>query len=292
MFLIPLRNSISLAERVAELSDNLTFLTPNVRSFNNGEISIAFRNSIDSAVIIAQTESDSDWIELFLLLDSLCNVSNITLCLTYMGYSRQDQQNPNESMATRMFSKILESFKISRCIILDNHSEPLLRIPMQHISARKIFEDDIKDRYSLDRVVLVSPDLGGVRRAYDMSRSLKCDFIICNKSKNVFGELKRIDPIGSVEGKLCILVDDMIDSGATICHAASSLIKAGASEVVAYCTHGIFSKGCLDRLSHSDISEIVFTDSIQRGSDIAPKPSKLRKISIDSLIVDAIKCIV
>ena len=137
--------------------------------------------------------------------------------------------------------------------------------------------------------MLVSPDLGGVRRAYDLSRSLKCEFIICNKAKTVFGELKRIDPIGSIKDKLCILIDDMIDSGSTICHAAESLIRAGARGVVAYCTHGVLSKGAIERLAASDISEIVLTDTIQK--DIV-FPSKIRKISIDSLLVDTIRCIV
>lgn len=299
--IIPLRNSIHLAKRVAEILE-YPLLTPCVRRFNNGEMSVAFRDRVDSAVVIAQTESDSDWIELFLLLDALRNARSLPLCLTYMGYSRQDQQNPNESMATRMFANILETFNISRCIIIDNHSDPMLRIPMEHMSARSLFEQDIRDRYGavaaadseseksrlMQTSVVVSPDLGGVRRAYEMSRSLKCDFIICNKSKNVFGELKKVDPIGSVEGKLCILLDDMIDSGATICHAAASLMKAGARDVVAYCTHGIFSKGCLDRVEDSPISELVVTDTIQKECKL---PSKIRKISVDSLIADAIKCI-
>ncbi|MBQ7674193.1 MAG: ribose-phosphate diphosphokinase [Alphaproteobacteria bacterium] len=283
------RNSADLATLVSEKLE-LPLVKPNVRCFNNKEICVSFRGYINHATVIAATETDNDWIELFLLLDALRSTKDITLCLTYMGYARQDQQNPNESMAARMFAGLLETMNISRCIMIDNHSEPLLRIPTQHISARTLFERDIADKYnSLDQIVLVSPDLGGVRRAYDMSRSLKCDFIICNKAKTVFGELKRIDPIGSVKDKLCILIDDMIDSGSTICHAAEALIRAGARGVVAYCTHGVLSKGSLERLASSDISEIVLTDSLQK--DIV-FPSKIRKISIDSLLVDTIRSIV
>lgn len=288
MMIICTRNSKILATSVSEKLE-FPLVVPNVRQFNNGEICVSFRGQINSATIIANTETDSDWIELFLLLDAMKGVKDITLCLTYMGYSRQDQQNSNESMAARMFASILETTNISRCIMIDNHSEPLIRIPTQHISARTVFERDIADKYSSDQVVLVSPDLGGVRRAYDMSRALKCEFIICNKAKTVFGELKRIDPIGSVKDKLCILIDDMIDSGATICHAAESLIRAGARGVIAYCTHGVLSKGSIERLASSDISEIVLTDTLQK--DIV-FPSKIRKISIDSLLVDAIRCIV
>ena len=288
MMIVCTKNSKNLATSVAEKLET-PLVIPNVRRFNNGEICVSFREQIATATIIANTETDSDWIELFLLLDSMKSVKDITLCLTYMGYSRQDQQNPNESMAARMFATLLETTNIARCIIIDNHSEPLLRIPTQHICARTLFERDIADKYSSDQIVLVSPDLGGVRRAYDLSRSLKCEFIICNKAKTVFGELKRIDPIGSIKDKLCILIDDMIDSGSTICHAAESLIRAGARGVVAYCTHGVLSKGAIERLAASDISEIVLTDTIQK--DIV-FPSKIRKISIDSLLVDTIRCIV
>lgn len=116
--IIPLRNSVSLSERISELCEN-PLVIPCVRCFNNGEISVAFRDPVDDAIIIAQTELNNDWIELFLLMDALRNAHSLTLCLTYMGYSRQDQQNPNESMAARMFAKLLENFKINRCIILD-----------------------------------------------------------------------------------------------------------------------------------------------------------------------------
>lgn len=283
------RNSELLAKSISEKLE-VSFIKPNVRCFNNGEICVSVLEPLTDAFVIAATETDNDWIELFLLLDSIREAQDITLCLTYMGYSRQDQQNPNESMAARVFASILETFHINRCVLIDNHSEPLLRIPTQHLSARTLFEHDIADKYnSLDQVVLVSPDLGGVRRAYDLSRSLKCDFIICNKAKTVFGELKRIDPIGSVKDKLCILIDDMIDSGATICHAAEALVRAGARGVVAYCTHGVLSTGALERLVLSDISEVILTDSLRK--DIV-FPSKIRKISIDSLLVDAIRCIV
>lgn len=287
MHIVCTRNSEILARKISDTLE-IPLVIPNVRCFNNKEISISFCESLESVFLITQTETDNDWIELFLTLDALRCCKNIVLCCTYMGYARQDQQNPNESMAAQMFARILETTNIAKCIVIDNHSEPFLRIPTLHLSARQIFERDIRDKYSLDQAILVSPDLGGVRRAYDMSRSLKCDFIICNKAKTVFGELKRIDPIGSVEGKLCIIIDDMIDSGSTVCHAAESLIKSGARGVIAYCTHGIFSKGSLERLASSDISEIVFTDSLQK--DIV-FPPKIRRLSIDSLLIDAIKYI-
>jgi ribose-phosphate pyrophosphokinase len=288
MDIIYTRNSEKLARSIAERLD-IPVVAPNVRRFNNGEICVWLHKPIRDAIVVASTETDGNWIELFLLLDALRGADRVILCLSYMGYSRQDQQNPNESCAAGMLARLLETMHISQCIIVDNHSEPLLRVPTQHISAKSIFEKDISDKFRHDQIVIVSPDLGGVRRAYDISRSLKCDFIICNKAKTVFGELKKIDPIGSVNDKICILVDDMVDSGATLCYAANSLMRAGSRGVLAYCTHGVLSNGALERLNESDITEIVLTDSVFGE---LPSSSKIRKLSIDSLIADAIRCIV
>jgi ribose-phosphate pyrophosphokinase len=288
MEIIHTRNSRKLAQAMATIM-RLTLYPGNVRRFSNDEISVSLRKSFREVIVVACTQDHDDWIELLLLLDALRGASKVILCMSYMGYSRQDQQIPNESFAAGMFAKILETMNISNLVIVDNHSEPLARIPTQHISAKSIFEKDILSKYRSDQIIVVSPDLGGVRRAYEISKSLNCSFIICNKSKNVFGELKKINPIGSVDGKVCVLIDDMIDSGATLCHASESLLRAGSRAVVAYCTHGVLSRGSVERLEKSDITEIVLTDSIFRDDFL---PSKFRKLSIDSLVVDAIRSIV
>lgn len=288
MEIIYTKKTEKLAKTVSEKTSFSAFPI-NVRRFNDGEIAVSLRKTFHDVVVIASTETNDDWIELFMLLDALRNSSNVILCLSYMGYSRQDMQFTNESFAAGLFPKLLENMNISRCIIIDNHSEPLFRIPMIHLSAQSIFEKDIAAKYTSNQVVIVSPDLGGVHRAYNIAKSLQCDFVICNKAKNVFGELKRVDHIGSVKDKICILIDDMIDSGATLCHASENLVNSGSRGVVAYCTHGVLSNGSIEKIEKSHISEIVLTDSIHKVENLS---GKFRKLSIDSLIVEAIQCIV
>lgn len=282
------RNSKTLAQFIAEKME-IPLIIPDVRRFNNGEICVSLQEQVECAIIVTQTKTDSDWIELFLLLDAIKNAKDITLCMTYMGYSRQDRQNPNESAAAKLFATLLETMNINRCVIIDNHSESFFRVPTWHISVCSLFEKDIANKYLTSRIILVSPDFGGSRRVYNMSKSLKCKFITCNKSKAILDESEKSELANSVKNKFCIVIDDMIDSGATICHTTEILTKAGAQGIAAYCAHGVLSNGAVERIASSAISEIVLTDTIQQ--DIA-LPSKIRKISAASLIVDAIRCIV
>jgi ribose-phosphate pyrophosphokinase len=287
MDIVYMKNSEKLALSISEKMAATAF-PANLRYFNNKEISVSVEKSFQDVVVIGCTKTNDDWIELLLLLDAIQGAENIVLCLSYMGYSRQDEHIPNESSAAGMFSRILEQMNVKKFIIVDNHSEPLTRIPTLHISANSIFEKDISTKYAQAQVAIVSPDFGGVRRAYEISKSIRSNLIICNKSKNVFGELKKVAPIGSVSDKICVLVDDMVDSGATLCRASESLIKAGSRGVIAYCTHAVLSDGAIERLDQSNITEIVLTDSIFIKNSL---PAKFRKLSIDSLLIDAIQYI-
>jgi ribose-phosphate pyrophosphokinase len=261
----------------------------NVRVFNNKELYVSLQGTYRDVVLVTSTVTNDDWIELFLLLDALKDARSVILCMPYMGYSRQDRQNQNESFAAALFPRLLESMNVAKCIILDNHSEPMMRIPTYHISARSIFETDIIRKYSGKQMVIVSPDIGGTYRADEYAKSIGCDFAICNKAKNVFGELKKVDQFGDVSNKMCILIDDIIDSGATLCYAAEALHKSGCNGIIAYCSHGIFSDGALEKLEKSHILEIVLTNSVVSAS---VSSTKLRKLSIASLIAETIRCII
>ncbi|MDR1561097.1 MAG: ribose-phosphate diphosphokinase, partial [Holosporaceae bacterium] len=244
--------------------------------------------SFQNAIVIASTVVNEDWIELFFLLDALRDAKNVILCVPYIGYSRQDVQNQNESFGSGLFSRFLETMNVSRCIFLDNHSKPTIRIPYIHLGADEIFKTDITSKYDASKITIVSPDIGGAYRANAISKTLKCDFALCNKAKDVFGELKKIDVVGNVVDKICIVVDDIIDSGATLCYAAEALLQAGCRGVAAYATHGILSKGSIEKLAKSSISEVTLTDSIFNNDIIS---SKIRKLSISSLIAETIRCI-
>ncbi|MDR0631955.1 MAG: ribose-phosphate diphosphokinase [Holosporaceae bacterium] len=287
MEIIHTRNSKELAKSLAkELS--FPIFSANVRRFNNDEISVSVPKRFHDVIVVASTVANEDWIELFLLLDALRDSKNLTLCVSYMGYSRQDTQNPNESFGADLFPRLLENMNIFRCIILDNHGEPRIRIPTIHVSPEKAFISDITSKYNSDKIVIVSPDIGGAYRAGSIAKAMGCNFAICNKVRDVFGELKKTDVIGDVKDKICVLVDDIVDSGATLCRAADSLSKHGCDGIVAYCTHGILSKGSVPKLEKSNIAEIILTDSIACPNELS---QKFRKLSIASLIAEAIRCI-
>jgi ribose-phosphate pyrophosphokinase len=287
MEIIHTRNSKELAKSLAkELS--FSVFPSNVRRFNNGEISVSVPKHFHDVIVVASTVTNEDWIELFLLLDALRDSENLILCMSYMGYSRQDSQNSNESFGAGLFPSLLESMNIFRCIILDNHGELHVRIPTIHISPEKIFISDITSKYSSSKIAIVSPDIGGAHRAGSIAKAMGCDFAICNKVRDVFGELKKTDVVGNVEDKICVLIDDIVDSGATLCHASNSLSEHGCRGIVAYCTHGILSKGSVSKLEKSNIAEITLTDSIACVENLS---QKFRKLSIASLIAEAIRCI-
>ncbi|MDR1236577.1 MAG: ribose-phosphate diphosphokinase [Holosporaceae bacterium] len=288
MEIIYTKNSKELAKA---LSKELSFsaFSANVRRFNNGEISVSLPKSFRNVIVLSSTVTNEDWIELFLLLDALRDAKNVILCMPYSGYSRQDVQIPNESFGAGLFSRLLEKMNISHCIMLDNHSEPFIRIPLIHISADKIFASSISSKYDAEKIVIVSPDIGGAYRANLIARAVGCDFALCNKVRDVFNKLKKVSVVGNVRGKICVLVDDIIDSGATICYAADALLNAGGTVVAAYATHAIFSEGAIEKLEKSGMVEVTVTDSVNVSENL---PTKFKKNSVASLIAEAVQCIV
>ncbi|MDR2106937.1 MAG: ribose-phosphate diphosphokinase [Holosporaceae bacterium] len=276
-------------EPAKSLAKELSFsaFSANVRRFANGEIVVSLPKSFREAIVLSSPVKNEDWIELFLLLDALREAEKLILCLPYMGYSRQDKLIGNESFGAGLFPRLLDTFNISRCIILENHCEPLIRTPTVSLSATGIFETNIMSKYSADRIVVVSPDIGGAYRANEVAKALRCGFAICNKARDVFGELKKTEVIGDVRDKICILIDDIVDTGATLCHAADALAKSGCRGTEARVVHGVLSPGSIARLEKSDIIEIVITDSICGNETLPPK---FKKISVASLMADAIRC--
>lgn len=284
MEIIYTRNSEKIAKDVAEKL-NLSTSPALVRKFNNDEMQVSLQKSFSDVMIIANTLTNEDWLELFLLLDALKNTKQINLCLTYMGYSRQDKINPNESTGNILFLNFLETFNISKFIFLDNHNEPLINSPFLHLSATPVFLEDIKSQYNSEEIVIVSPDFGRAKEAQFLAKSLKCDIAVCVKTRDVFNKINKIKVLGNVQNKICILIDDMIDSGGTLCHASNALLEVKACKVVAYATHGIFSQGAVQSLISSNIAEIVVTDSISNDN----LPMKFRKLSIVSLLAETMR---
>lgn len=293
MEIIYTRNSEKLAKSIAEKL-NLSTSPTLVKKFSNDEMQVSLQKDFSHATVVANTRTNEDWFELFLLLDALKNTRIVNLCLTYSGYSRQDKINPSESCGNALFLKFLETFNIAKFIFLDNHNEPILKSPFQHLSALPLFIRDIKNkiknkRYKTEDIVIVSPDLGRAKEAQFVAETLKTDLAVCVKSRNLFNKVNKIKVLGNVENKICVLIDDMIDSGATLCHASNALLEVKAYKVVAYATHGVFSQGALQSLASSNIAKIVVTDSIHCGDNLS---DKFEKLSVAGLLADTIRILI
>lgn len=282
--LIYTENTSHLAARVSR-ECMFPLFKNNVRIFSNREMSVSTAKSFRNAVLLASAVNNDDWFELFLLLDALRTAENILLCMPYCGYARQDHRAENESCGAELTLRFLENFSnVRRCIFLDRHREPNIRIPAVNLHAGEIFADDIRVRYS--SAVIVSPDFGGTERAADTAKFLSAPLVICNKYKNLLGIVKKICVIGDVKGKNCVLIDDMADSGATLCAAAGELMLQGASGVSAYVTHGLLSGRAVENIEKSMLKEVVITDSLPCPRDL---PEKFRVVSAASLIISAIR---
>lgn len=288
MEIIYTRNSEKLAKSIAEKL-NLSASPAIVKKFSNDEMLVSLQKNFSHVTVIANTLTNEDWFELFLLLDALKNTRIVNLCLTYSGYSRQDKINPNESCGNMVFLKFLETFNIAKFIFLDNHNESIIKSPFEHLSALPLFIRDIKNKYDTKDIVIVSPDLGRAKDAQFVAETLKTDLAVCVKTRNLFNKVTNVKVLGNVENKICVLIDDMIDSGATLCHASNALLEVKAYKVVAYATHGIFSQGALRSLASSNIAKIVITDSICCDDNLS---GKFERLSISELLANAIRILI
>lgn len=284
MEIIYTRSMTHLAQLISE-NLRLSRYSDNVCKFSN-EILVSVPKKFHEVIVLSSTVSHDDWIELILLLDALKEAKRIILCLSFMGYARQDKYESEVSSGFRVLSHLIEAENISHFIIVDNHCDLVFKKPSLNLSIATLFETDILQNHK-DADIIISPDLGGAKKAQRIAKALKCDFGLCIKNRNIFGILKESELIaGNVEGKNCILVDDIIDSGATVVEAAKELHKKGAKSITAYASHGLLNERSLDRIEKSDIIELVLTDSISRDSI---RCKKIRRISVALLISDVIK---
>ncbi len=261
-----------------------------VEKFNCGELKVLiYPFNTEEVIIITQTSSNEAWIELFLTLNVLRNVKKIILCITYLGYSRQDKDIPFSSKADTLFLTFLETFKnIFYCIFVDCHNKPYIKIPMIHLSTQELFIQDIQKHYKNKGVIIVSPDKGRAHISNSIAKILGCTSINGEKIRDDNGKIVHISFNCNLDNKLCILCDDIIDTGKTLLFSADQLFKMGTKEIVTYATHAVFNEKTEKLLSQSNITRIVITDSIQKKLKY---PNKFEKLSIVSLIVKTIQAI-
>lgn len=269
-----------------------------VNQFSDGEIQVNIEESIrGSHVYVIQSTSspvNDNLMELLIMIDALKRASakTINVVMPYYGYARQDRKaRAREPITAKLVANMLEKAGATRMLTLDLHAvqiQGFFDIPVDHLMGAPLIADYFIERGIMgDDVVVVSPDHGGVTRARKLAEYLKAPIAIIDKRRPKANVAEVMNIIGQVDGKKCVLIDDMIDTAGTISLAANALKEAGAKEVYASCTHPVLSGPALQRIEDSAIERLVVTDSIYLSDD--RKIDKIDEVSVGGLIGDAIK---
>tara|TARA_A100000164_G_scaffold361880_1_gene377189 strand:- start:232 stop:987 length:756 start_codon:yes stop_codon:yes gene_type:complete len=231
--------------------------------------------------------------ELLVALDALKrgSANRITAVVPYYGYARQDRKSgPRTPISAKLVANLITAAGAHRVVTLDLHAgqiQGFFDIPTDNLFAAPVFQADIKEKYGNQSLVIVSPDVGGVVRARALAKSLDADLAIIDKRRERAGVSEVMNIIGDVSNRHCILVDDIVDSGGTLCNAAEALMAAGGLSVSAYISHGVLSGGAVARVKNSPLKELVTTDSI-KATEAMLKAKNMRQISIAPLLGEAI----
>lgn len=292
-----LNSNRPLAEKIAN-AVGVELGKSSVNQFSDGEIQINIEESIrGSHVYLVQSTSspvNDNLMELLIMIDALKRASakTINVVMPYYGYARQDRKaRSREPITAKLVANMLEKAGTTRMLTLDLHAvqiQGFFDIPVDHLMGAPLIADYFLEReIQGDDVVVVSPDHGGVTRARKLAEYLKSPIAIIDKRRPKANVAEVMNIIGQVEDKVCVLIDDMIDTAGTITLAANALKEAGAKEVYASCTHPVLSGPALQRIEDSAIKRLVVTDSIYLSDD--RKIGKIDEISVSELIGDAIK---
>ncbi len=266
------------------------------RRFSDGEIFIQIGETIRGldAFFIQSTSSpaNDNLMELLIFMDAAKRASAHYICavIPYFGYARQDRKSASRTPITaKLVADMITVAGATRVLTMDLHAGPIqgfFDIPVDNIYAAPIFQKDIES-HSLDNVIIVSPDVGGVVRARALAKRLHVDIAIVDKRRPAPNEAVVMNIIGEVEGRHCILLDDMVDTGGTLCGAVDALLKRGAVKVSAYATHGVLSGPAAERIAASRLHELVITDTIAQPKAIMDT-GKVRILSAAPMIAEAI----
>ncbi len=268
-----------------------------VRRFADMEIFVEIQENVrGSDVFIIQSTSfpaNDHLMELLIITDALRRASarRITAVMPYFGYARQDRKVGSRSpISAKLVANLISRAGVDRVMTLDLHAQQIqgfFDIPTDNLYAAPVMVRDIKERFELGKVMVVSPDVGGVARARGLAKRINAPLAIVDKRRERAGESEVMNIIGDVAGYTCILVDDIVDSGGTLVNAADALIASGAKEVYAYISHGVLSGGAAARIAGSKLRELVITDSIL-PTEAVTKAANIRTLSIAPLIAEAI----
>ena len=268
-----------------------------VRRFADMEVFVEIQENVrgqDAFIVQSTSFPANDHLMEILIMTDACRRSSakrITAVIPYFGYARQDRKaGPRTPISAKLVANLITHAGADRVLTVDLHAgqiQGFFDIPTDNLFSAPVMVRDIKERMNLSDVMVVSPDVGGVVRARALAKRIDAPLAIVDKRRERAGDSEVMNIIGDVRGRSCILVDDIVDSGGTLCNAADALLDNGAKEVVAYITHGVLSGGAVARISSSHLKELVLTDTIQ-PTEAVRVSRNIRVISIAPLIGEAI----
>ncbi|MHA1559635.1 MAG: ribose-phosphate pyrophosphokinase [Alphaproteobacteria bacterium] len=286
-----------LAQEVADYL-HISLAKCTVRRFADQEIFVEIQENVRGEDVFAlQSTSypaNDHLMELLIILDALRRSSarRITAVLPYFGYARQDRKpGPRTPISAKLVANLITRAGADRVLTLDLHAgqiQGFFDIPTDNLYSAPVITRDIREQNDIANVAIVSPDVGGVVRARALAKRIDAPLAIVDKRRERPGESEVMNIIGDVDGMDCIMFDDIVDSGGTICNAATALIEKGAASVRAYTTHGVLSGGAVARITSSALQELVITDSIHPSAAVRAAPN-IRVLPIAPLIGEAIK---
>jgi ribose-phosphate pyrophosphokinase len=298
MKLLTGNSNAPLAKAIADYLD-MPLTEVSVRRFADEEVFVEIHENVrgEDVFVIQSTSfpANDNLMELLIMIDALRRASakRITAVLPYFGYARQDRKpGPRTPISAKLVANIITTAGANRVLSVDLHAgqiQGFFDIPTDNLYGAPVMSADIQARFGARNIMVVSPDVGGVVRARALAKRLdNAPLAIVDKRRERAGESEVMNIIGDVEGRFCILIDDIVDSAGTLCNAAGALKAAGAEDVVAYCSHGVLSGGAVARVEGSDLLELVVTDSILAPDSVA-EAKKVRVLTIAPLLGEAIK---
>ncbi|HEV2044870.1 MAG TPA: ribose-phosphate pyrophosphokinase [Sphingomicrobium sp.] len=298
MKLLAGNSNLPLAKAIADYLD-MKLTEASVRRFADEEVFVEINENVrgEDVFVIQSTSfpTNDNLMELLICMDALRRASakRITAVLPYFGYARQDRKpGPRTPISAKLVANIITTAGADRVLTMDLHAgqiQGFFDIPTDNLWAAPVMAADIKDRIGNKALTVVSPDVGGVVRARSLAKRLdNAPLAIVDKRRERAGESEVMNIIGDVDGRVCVLIDDIVDSAGTLCNAAAALKQQGATEVVAYSSHGVLSGGAAARVQGSDLTELVVTDSIYSDQPDV-KGGKIRRLTIAPLFAEAIR---
>ena len=290
-------SSISLSDQICKYLKTKPTQREIVR-FADSEVYVEIKENMrGNDVYLIQSTSypaNDNIMELLICIDSLrrSSAKNITAVIPYFGYARQDRKVvPRSPISAKLVANLITNAGANRVLTMDLHANQIqgfFDIPVDNLYAAPVLLKHILKNIGMKNIVCVAPDVGGVERARAIGKRLNAGLAIIDKRRERPGQSEVMNVIGEVKNKTCIIIDDLIDSGGTICNAADALIEKGAKEVYCYVVHGVLTGSSIDKIKKSKMKKIVITDTIDNTKKIKGV-SKIEVVSIAPLIAEAIK---